>query len=277
MAGRLEGKVAFITGAARGQGRNHAIRLAQEGADIIAVDVSQQVDTVPYDTARAEDLAETVRQVEALDRRIVAREADVRDLAALTAVADEGVAELGRLDIILANAGINTMSPTLEMDEHVWQTMIDVNLTGVWKTVRAAAHHIVDGGNGGSIVITSSLASMKTNANIAHYTAAKAGVVGLMRVLAKELAPHSIRVNTIHPTTLASPMILNDPTYQLFRPDLENPTREDFDEAALQMNVMPVVALEPDDTSEAILYLVSDSGRYITGIEHALDAGARLG
>ncbi|MGC5627018.1 mycofactocin-coupled SDR family oxidoreductase [Georgenia sp. Z1344] len=277
MAGRLEGKVAFITGAARGQGRNHAIRLAQEGADIIAVDVSDQVATVPYDTARAEDLAETVRQVEALDRRIVAREADVRDLAALTAVADEGVAELGRLDIILANAGINTMSPTLEMDEEMWQTMIDVNLTGVWKTVRAAAPHIVAGGNGGAIVITSSLASMKTNANIAHYTAAKSGVVGLMRVLAKELAPQSIRVNTIHPTTLASPMILNDPTYKLFRPDLESPTREDFEEAARQMNLMPTAALEPDDTSEAILYLVSDSGRYVTGIEHVLDAGARQG
>lgn len=273
---RLEGKVAFITGAARGQGRNHAIRLAQEGADIIAVDVSKQVDTVPYATATAEDLAETVRQVEALDRRIVAAEADVRDLAALTTVVDDGVAQLGRLDIVLANAGISTMSPTIEMDEQTWSTMIDINLTGVWKTIRAAVPHIVSGGRGGSVVITSSLAALKANANIAHYTAAKAGVVGLMKVLALELAPQNIRVNTVHPSTVATDMILNDPTYRLFRPDLENPTRADFEEAALTLNKMPVAALESDDITNAVLYLVSDDGRYVTGTTHVVDAGGAL-
>jgi len=274
--GRFDGQVAFITGAARGQGRSHAVELAKEGADIIAVDIGTQVDTVPYATATPEDLTETVRQVEDLDRRIVAQEADVRDLAALTAVADQGVAELGRLDIVLANAGINTMSPTLEMDEDTWQTMIDINLTGVWKTVRAAVPHIVAGGRGGSVILTSSLAALKANANIAHYSAAKAGMVQIMKVLALELAPHKIRVNTIHPTTLASPMILNDATYRLFRPDLENPTREDFDEAALTMNKLPVTALEPIDITNAVLYLASDAGRYITGNTHVVDAGGGL-
>lgn len=274
--GSLEGKVAFITGAARGQGRSHAIALAKEGADIIAVDVSTQVDTVPYRTATADDLAETVRLVEALDRRIIASEADVRDLAALTTAVDSGAAELGRVDIVIANAGINTMSPALEMEEVMWQTMIDINLTGVWKTVRAAAPHIVSGGRGGSIVITSSLASMVANENIAHYTAAKAGLVGLMQVLAKELGPQSIRVNTIHPTTVATPMILNDATFRLFRPDLAEPTRADFEEAALTLNTLPVPMIESEDISSAVLYLVSDAGRYITGTTHVVDAGGRL-
>ncbi|MFT4393666.1 mycofactocin-coupled SDR family oxidoreductase [Gordonia lacunae] len=274
--GKLEGKVAFITGAARGQGRSHAIRLAQEGADIIAVDVSQQVDTVPYDTARPGDLEETVREVEALDRRIVATEADVRDLSALQQAADDGVAQLGRIDIVLANAGISTMAPTLEMDETMWQTMIDINLTGVWKTVRAAAPHIVAGGRGGSIVLTSSLAAMWANENIAHYSAAKAGLIGMMQVLAKELAPQSIRVNTVHPTTVATEMILNDATYRLFRPDVEQPTRADFEEAARQLNRLPVSMVEPVDISNAILYLVSDDGRYVTGTTHVVDAGGRL-
>jgi SDR family mycofactocin-dependent oxidoreductase len=274
--GSLEGKVAFITGAARGQGRSHAIALAKEGADIIAVDVSTQVDTVPYSTATADDLAETVRLVEALDRRIIASEADVRDLAALTTAVDAGAAELGRVDIVIANAGINTMSPALEMEEVMWQTMIDINLTGVWKTVRAAAPHIVSGGRGGSIVITSSLASMVANENIAHYTAAKAGLVGLMQVLAKEFGPQSIRVNTIHPTTVATPMILNDATFRLFRPDLAEPTRADFEEAALTLNTLPVPMIESEDISSAVLYLVSDAGRYITGTTHVVDAGGRL-
>lgn len=274
--GKLEGKVAFITGAARGQGRSHAIRLAQEGADIIAVDVSQQVETVPYDTARPGDLEETVREVEALDRRIIATEADVRDLSALKQAADDGVAQLGRIDIVLANAGISTMAPTLEMDETMWQTMIDINLTGVWKTVRAAAPHIVAGGRGGSIVLTSSLAAMWANENIAHYSAAKAGLIGMMQVLAKELAPQSIRVNTVHPTTVATEMILNDATYKLFRPDIEQPTRADFEEAARELNRLPASMVEPVDISNAVLYLVSDDGRYVTGTTHVVDAGGRL-
>jgi (+)-trans-carveol dehydrogenase len=273
---RLEGKVVFITGAARGQGRSHALRLAQEGADIIAVDVCKQVETVPYPTATSEDLAETVRQVEALDRRIVAAEVDVRDLAGLTKTVADGVAELGRLDIVLANAGISTPAPSLEMDEETWQTMIDVNLTGVWKTLRASVPHIIAGGRGGSVVITSSLAAIYANPGTAHYSAAKAGLVMMAKVLAKELAPQSIRVNTIHPTTVATDMILNDATYRLFRPDVVDPTRADFEEAALTLNALPVPAIESVDISNAVLYLVSDDGRYVTGTTHVVDAGGQL-
>ncbi|EFC80286.1 mycofactocin-coupled SDR family oxidoreductase [Parafrankia sp. EUN1f] len=274
--GRLEGKVAFVTGAARGQGRSHALKLAAEGANIIAVDVSEQVATVPYPTATANDLKETVRLVEALDRRIIADQADVRDLAALKNVVDVGVAEFGRLDIVLANAGISTPAPTLEMSEETWQTMIDINLTGVWKTVVASVPHIQAGGRGGAVVITSSLAAIFSNPNTAHYSAAKAGLVGFMKVLAKELAPQSIRVNTIHPTTVATDMILNDPTYRLFRPDLENPTREDFAVAARRLNKLPVVATQVEDISAAVLYLVSEDGRYVTGTTHVIDAGGAL-
>ncbi|MFW0783357.1 mycofactocin-coupled SDR family oxidoreductase [Gordonia sp. CPCC 206044] len=274
--GKLEGKVAFITGAARGQGRSHALRLAQEGADIIAVDVTDQVATVPYDTARPGDMEQTIEQVEALDRRIIASEVDVRDLAGLQKAAADGFAALGRIDIVLANAGISTMAPTIEMDEQTWQTMIDINLTGVWKTVRAAVPFVVEGGRGGSVVLTSSLAAITVNENIAHYSAAKHGLIGLMRVLAKELGPQNIRVNTVHPTTVATDMILNDATYKLFRPDLDNPTRADFEEAAIEMNRLPVAMVEPIDISHAVLYLVSDDGRYVTGTTHVVDAGGRL-
>lgn len=276
MAGKLEGKVVFITGAARGQGRSHALRLAEEGADIIAVDVSTQIETVPYPTATAEDLAETVRQVEALDRRIIAAEADVRDFDALKEVVDRGVAEFGRLDIVLANAGISTPASSLEMSEETWNTMIDINLTGVWKTVKASVPHILAGGRGGSVVLTSSLAAIYANPGTLHYSAAKAGVAMMAKILAKELAPESIRVNSVHPTTVATEMILNDATYRLFRPDLENPTRADFEEAARTLNRLPIAAMEPVDISNAILYLVSEDGRYVTGTEHVVDAGGHL-
>ncbi|HEX6365541.1 MAG TPA: mycofactocin-coupled SDR family oxidoreductase [Agromyces sp.] len=276
MAGKLEGKVAFITGAARGQGRSHAVRFAQEGADIIAVDVTKQVDTVPYPTATAEDMAETVRQVEALDRRIVAAEADVRDMQALTEVVDRGVADLGRLDIVLANAGISTPAETLEMSEETWDTMIDINLSGVWKTLKASVPHIINGERGGSVVITSSLAAIYPNPNTAHYSAAKAGLVQLGKVMAKELAPQSIRVNTVHPTTVATDMIINEATFKLFRPDLENPTRADFEEAALTLNALPVAAMDAADITNAIMYLVSDEGRYVTGTQLVIDAGGSL-
>jgi (+)-trans-carveol dehydrogenase len=274
--GRVEGKVAFITGAARGQGRSHALRLAREGADIIAVDISEQVETVPYATATADDLAETVRQVEALDRRIVAAEADVRDLSALQKIVDDGVAQLGRLDIVLANAGISVPAPTLDMDEMTWSTMIDINLTGVWKTLKASVPHIIAGGRGGSVVVTSSVAALLVYEGTAHYSAAKAGLVAMTRVLAKELAPQSIRVNTIHPTTVATDMVVNDATYRLFRPDLADPTREDFEESARTLNALPVAMMEAIDISNAVLYLVSDDGRYVTGTQHVVDAGALL-
>jgi SDR family mycofactocin-dependent oxidoreductase len=273
MAGKLEGKVAFITGAARGQGRSHAVRLAEEGADIIAIDVPKHIAGLPYEPATAEDLAETVRQVEALGRRIVAAEADVRDLAALQAAVETGVAELGRLDIVLANAGISAPAPTLDMSEEHWQTMIDINLTGVWKSLKASVPHIIAGGRGGSIVITSSLAAIIVQPNIAHYSAAKGGLIQLSKVLAKELAPQGIRVNTVHPGTVLTPMVLNEPTYRLFRPDLEHPTLEDFEAVASSMTGLPTTAIEPVDMSNAVVYLVSDDGRYVTGTTHLVSAG----
>jgi (+)-trans-carveol dehydrogenase/(-)-trans-carveol dehydrogenase len=272
--GKLEGKVAFITGAARGQGRSHAVRLAQEGADIIAVDICEDVPGIPYAGATEADLAETVQQVEALDRRIVAAKADVRDYAGLKRALDDGVAQLGRLDIVSANAGIGT-SPynAWEMDDSVWQTMIDINLTGVWHTAKAAIPHLIDGGRGGSIILTSSAAGLQAYQNIAHYVSAKHGVVGLMRTLALELAPYSIRVNSIHPTQVDTPMIQNEATYRLFRPDLEHPTKDDFAPASQEVNALPIPWVEPIDISNAVLFLASDEARYVTGVTLPVDAG----
>ena len=273
MAGRVEGKVAFITGAARGQGRSHAIRLAQEGADIIAVDLCGQVDSVPYPMSTPEDLAQTVKEVEALDRRIVASQADVRDYGALKAALDAGVAELGRLDIVSANAGISSVGRADELPEQTWQDMIDTNLTGVWHAAKAAIPHLKAGGRGGSIIITSSAAGLMAMENIAHYVSAKHGLVGLMRTLALELAPDMIRVNSLHPTTVNTPMIQNEPTYQLFRPDLENPTVDDAAESFLMLNALPIKWVEPIDISNALLFLASDEARYITGVTLPIDAG----
>ena len=273
MAGRVEGKVAFITGAARGQGRSHAIRLAQEGADIIAVDLCGQVDSVPYPMSTPEDLAQTVKEVEALDRRIVASQADVRDYGALKAALDAGVAELGRLDIVSANAGISSVGRADELPEQTWQDMIDTNLTGVWHAAKAAIPHLKAGGRGGSIIITSSAAGLMAMENIAHYVSAKHGLVGLMRTLALELAPDMIRVNSLHPTTVNTPMIQNEPTYQLFRPDLENPTADDAAESFLMLNALPIKWVEPIDISNALLFLASDEARYITGVTLPIDAG----
>jgi SDR family mycofactocin-dependent oxidoreductase len=276
MSGRVEGKVAFITGAARGQGRSHAVRLAQEGADIIAVDICQDVKgALPM--ATLEDLAETVSLVEAQDRRIVATQADVRDFDALKAAVDDGVAQLGRLDIVVANAGIaSDGGPVEKMDKDSWQDTIDINLTGVWHTAKAAVPHLIQGGRGGAIVLTSSVGGMKALPNMSHYVSAKHGVVGLMRSLAVELAQHSIRVNSVHPSQVNTPMLMNEPTYHLFRPDLENPTQDDMAPISQMMHTLPVPWVEPEDVSNAILFLVSDEGRYITGVPLPVDAGAML-
>jgi (+)-trans-carveol dehydrogenase len=274
--GTLEGKVAFITGAARGQGRSHAVRLAQEGADIIAVDLMGPVETVGYPLATQQDMDETVRLVEALDRRIIAGKADVRDSAALKAAVDDGVAQLGRLDIVLANAGIASFAPVDEMTDEMWDDMIDINLTGVFKTVRAAVPHLKAGGRGGAIVLTSSTAGIKGLANLAHYVAAKHGVVGLVKTLANELAPHMIRVNSVHPTSVDTMMIHNEQTYAAFRPDKapSDVTRDDVGEAFQSLNALPIHWVEPVDISNAILWLVSDDARYVTGVQLPIDAGS---
>jgi SDR family mycofactocin-dependent oxidoreductase len=274
--GRLDNKVAFITGAARGQGRSHAVSMAREGADIIAVDICEQIDTVAFPMSTEEDLAETVRLVEEQDRRIVARKADVRDLEGLKAAVDAGVAELGRLDIIVANAGISGFGTVTELTSQEWQDVVDVNQTGVWHTCKVGVPHITAHGEGGSIVITSSAAGLHAFANLAHYASAKHGLVGLMRVLAVELGPQKIRVNSIHPTQVNTPMLMNDQIYPLFCPDVENPGQADLAPVSQAMHTLPVPWVEPEDISNAIIFLTSDEGRYITGVPLPVDAGADL-
>ena len=272
--GRVEGKVAFITGAARGQGRSHAVRLAQEGAEIIAVDICQDVATVPYGGATEADLAQTVKEVEALDRRIVAQQADVRDLGALQRVVDEGLSQFGHIDIVCANAGIGSFGPALELTEEVWDDVVDINLTGVWKTVKATGPSMVERGQGGSIILTSSIAGLIAFPLLAHYTAAKHGVTGLMRALAVELAPHHIRVNSVHPTTVDTPMVANEAIWGLFLGGVPGATREQAAEGMKALNAMPVPWVESVDISNAVLYLASDEARYVTGTTTVIDAGA---
>jgi SDR family mycofactocin-dependent oxidoreductase len=277
MTGRVAGKVAFITGAARGQGRSHAIRLAQEGADIIAVDLAGQVATVPYPMATPQDLAETVKEVEALDRRIVATQADVRDYGALKAALDDGVAQLGRLDIVSANAGIFSFGTLEELDDTTWQDMIDVNLTGVWHTAKAAIPHLRAAG-GGSIILTSSTAGLQALPNTGHYNSAKHGVVGLMRTLALELAPDLIRVNSVHPTAVDTDMIQNSATYALFASDLPEAerTKDALAPRFQGLNVLPIPWVEAVDISNAVLWLASDEARYVTGVTLPVDAGLTI-
>jgi SDR family mycofactocin-dependent oxidoreductase len=271
--GRVEGKVAFITGVARGQGRSHAIALANEGANIIGVDICAPVESAPYEMASREDLDETVRLVEEAGGKMVARVADVRDLDALTAVVNEGVEQFGRLDIILANAGVCTYGALSTMDVAQWQEMIDVDLTGVWMTVRAGVQHMIDAGNGGAIVLTSSTAGLRNLNQIGHYVAAKHGVTGLAKAFANELAPHNIRVNSIHPSNCRTRMMTNSGVRKMFRPDLEDPSLEDALEGFGVIHLLDTPWVEPEDVSAAIVYLVSDDGRFVTGTQFAVDAG----
>jgi SDR family mycofactocin-dependent oxidoreductase len=273
MTARLTDKVAFVTGAARGQGRSHALRLAGEGADVIAVDLCADVDTAPYPLATTSDLAETVRLVEETGRRIIAEQADVRDLGALRKVVDAGVERFGRLDIVVANAGIAQYAPAVDLAPQDWTTMIDINLTGAFWTVKAALPHLIEGGRGGSIVLTSSAAGLRGIENCAHYCAAKHGLVGMMKGLALELGRHRIRVNTVHPTTVNTDMVHNPPTYDLFLPGRENPTREQFARVAQSLNVLPEPYAEPEDVSAAIAFLCSDEARLVTGVAFPVDAG----
>jgi (+)-trans-carveol dehydrogenase len=274
LSGKLEGKVAFITGIARGQGRSHAIRLAEEGADIIGIDICESIEGVPYPGATPEDLAETIRAVEALGRRILATQADVREYAQVEAAVNAGVAEFGRLDIVSANAGIAAPGEsTSALSLWDWNNMININLTGVWHTTKACVPHIIAGGRGGSIVLTSSVAGLMAYGNIGHYVASKHGVVGLMRTLAVELGPHSIRVNSLHPTQVDTEMIMNDATYRLFEPDSPTPSREGFAPISQALHTLPIPWVDSIDVSNALLFLVSDDSRYITGVTLPIDAG----
>ena len=268
--GEFDGKVAFITGAGRGQGRSHAVSLAAAGADIVGFDLCHDIDTVSYPLATAEDLQETRRQVEAQGRRMVARQADVRDLEALNEVVADGMAAFGRLDIVLANAGI-APGFGLRMDPATtWGNVIDVNLTGVWNTTWATKRALIAGGRGGSVVITSSTMGLKGVPGGLPggdaYVASKHALVGLMRALALELAPQSIRVNTIHPTGANTPMVMNDAMQEWMAENAEAA-------AAGMQNALPVELIEASDVTNAVLWLVSDAARYVTGVALPVDAG----
>ncbi|WP_261166677.1 mycofactocin-coupled SDR family oxidoreductase [Microbacterium sp. Marseille-Q6965] len=267
--GKLDGKVAFITGAARGQGRAHAVKLASEGADIIAVDLAGPIDYVPYDSPTPADLEETVRQVEAVDRRIVAEKADVRDLEALRAVVERGVAQLGRLDIIVANAGICIPETWDAITPQTFAAVMDTNVTGVWNTVMAGAHHLVAAG-GGSIILTSSYAGKKMQPFMIHYTASKHAVVGLTRGFAAELGKHRIRVNSIHPGAVNTPMGSGNMQQALQQAGETNPALN-----GMGTPFLPTWAVEPEDISEAVAFLASDAAAYITSEHLSIDAGSQ--
>jgi (+)-trans-carveol dehydrogenase len=277
MTGRVEGKVAFVSGAARGQGRAHAVRLAEEGADIIAVDICKQIDSVRIPLSTPEDLAETADLVKNAGGRIHTTEVDVRDYDALKAAVDAGVEEFGKLDIIVANAGIGNGGETLDKTgEPDWDDMIGVNLSGVWKTVKAGVPHILAGGNGGSIILTSSVGGLKAYPHTGHYVAAKHGVIGLMRTFAVELGAQNVRVNTVCPTNVNTPLFMNEPTMKLFRPDLENPGPDDMKIVGQLMHTLPIGWVEPEDVANAVLFLASDEARYITGVALPVDGGSCL-
>jgi len=271
--GKLDGKVAFISGVARNQGRSHAITLAEQGADIIGFDICRKIETSCHSGATEDDLAETVRQIEALGRKAVVSVADVRNYDEVEAAFAKGIAELGRCDIVLANAGIFASGKFWEIELDAWREMIDINLTGVWHTVRAAAPQLIKQNEGGSIVLTGSTESLKGMPNTASYSAAKHGVTGLMRTMANELGEYGIRVNTVNPTCVETDMVLNRTVFELFRPDLTNPTREEVSASFAATNIIPIDFIPPRAVSEAILYLVSDESKYITGVPLPVDAG----
>jgi SDR family mycofactocin-dependent oxidoreductase len=278
MAGRMQGKVAFVTGAARGQGRSHAVRLAEEGADIIAVDICADIATNPYPLGTPEDLAQTVKEVEALDRRIIARQADVRDRDKLREVLDVAVAELGHLDVLVANAGICPLGTP------GWQPFVDavdVDFIGVLNAVAVSLPHL---GEGASIVITGSTAGLMDNTmnnpaggtGSAGYGLAKKLIFTYTETLALQLASGFIRVNAIHPTNVNTHLLHQQAIYNQFRPDLENPTRADAEEAFVHFQAMPIPYIEPVDISNQVLFLASDESRYVTGLNIRVDAGSML-
>ena len=271
---RLDGKVALITGGARGQGRAHAIALARAGADVVVCDIAAQLPTVPYPMASEADLEETRCLVEEQDRRCLALRADVRSGEQMRSVAATAMAELGRIDILCANAGIESYGRAWELSDAQWDEMIGVCLSGVWQSCKAVIPHMIAGGRGGSIVITSSMAGLRGLANDAHYSAAKHGLVGLMRALAIELAPHAIRVNTVHPSAVNTPIIRNQATYTLFSGGRADASEEEVLPAFRALNLLPIAWMEPEDITSAVLWLVSDEARYVTGVTLPVDAGA---
>ncbi|MGC7101456.1 mycofactocin-coupled SDR family oxidoreductase [Amycolatopsis lurida] len=278
--GRVQGKVALITGAARGQGRSHAVRLAEEGADIIAVDLCQNIDSIGYPLATPEDLKETVRLVEATGRRILTERADVREPAQLKTALDHGLAEFGRLDIVVAQAGIAGMKGIPPM--RAWSDVIGTNLLGVVNTIHAALPYL---GEGASVIATGSTAALMIvrpmeqagkDPGGAAYMFAKQALSQYMHELATNLAPQKIRANVVHPTNCDTAMLQNEAMYRSFRPDLEHPTRQDAEPAFGTQQAMPIPYVEPADIANAVLFLASDESRYVTGMQLRVDAGGYL-
>lgn len=272
--GRLDGKVALITGGARGQGRSHALTFAREGADIIVSDICAPLPGVLYPSATPEDLAETVRQVEQLDRRCLASQADARDSEAMGVLIDSAIEELGRIDVLHVNHGVAHSATWDCTTDEIWDTAISVNLTGAWRTTRLVIPHMIQQG-GGSIIFTTSAASKVTYYGLTHYTAAKAGLAGMMRTLSAELAPHSIRVNAIAPSAVDTPLAFSQDNLDLFT-GRTGATKEDARSIFESLNLLPVGWLDPRDISNAALFLASEESRYITGIELSVDAGTAI-
>jgi (+)-trans-carveol dehydrogenase len=272
MTGRLDGRVALITGAARGQGRSHAVLLAREGADIVAVDRCAPVESVAYPLSTPEDLAETAKLVAETGRRIETYIGDVRSPADMRAATQLALDAFGQIDIVVANAGIWTPGALWEMTDQTWQDMIDINLTGVFNTVRFAIPHMIER-KSGSLVLISSTCGVKPLGWMPHYNAAKHGVMGLTKSLALDLGPYFVRANAVLPSTVNTPLIHNEPSYKIYRPDLENPTREEAMAGFYAHNAIPLPYVEPEDVSEAVLFLASDAARYITGLGLTVDLG----
>jgi len=267
--GRMDGKVVFITGAARGQGRAHAVRLAEEGASIIATDICDQIESVPFGMATPEDLVGTTKLVEDLGGQILSRQVDVRDSDALALIVSDAVEHFGHIDVGVANAGIISAGPSWELSDQQWQDVLDVNLTGAWKTVKALAPQLIKQNTGGSLILTSSIGGLMGFAGFSHYSSTKHGVVGLMRALVNELSPYNIRVNTVHPSAVDTPMIQNDMFWSAFGTD----NREDFSKIFKVLHPLPVDFVEPEDVANAVLFLASDEARYVTGVTMQIDAG----
>ena len=271
--GRLDGKVAFITGVARGQGRSHALTLAREGASIIGLDLCAKPSTTAYPGSTEEDLQETVRLVKETGGQIFVDVADTRDYEQVKSVFDRGIEQFGRVDIVIPNAGICSGAKTWEISPEDWREMVDINLNGVFHTVKAAIPTMIAQNDGGSIVFIGSTEALKGAENISSYVASKHGVTGLMTSLARELGRHHIRVNSVNPTCVDTHMINNDFVYGLFRPDLDKPTRDDVLGTFSDTHLLPVPWIAPQDVSNAILYLVTETGRYITATTLVIDAG----
>ncbi len=274
--GRFAGRVVAVTGGARGQGRGHALGFAAEGADVVLLDLCAPIESVPYRLPEVAELERTAREIEALDRRVFVERVDVRDETAMREAVAAAAGELGRIDVVLANAGIVSAEPFLEMSGQVWRDVIDVNLTGVFNTLQAAGPYLLEAAPGSSVCVTGSLGSVRPVDNLAHYTAAKHGVLGLMKAFAKELGPKGVRANAVLPTQVSTTMTVNDKVAEFFCPDAAEPTAEDLAAASERTHLLATAWTEIQDITDAVLFLCSDEARYITGAALPIDCGALL-